>query len=397
MTQAGMEDIELDLTRTTTAPADLVLDLGGGWKQTEVVEQFGLVETGVSPIAPTSAVLPTREEFGVAKLAEELGYNDTLTVGALEDGIRFYQQRTAECCLELGKRLLLLKELSMHGEFKPRVELLGFNYRAAARFMSAARRFTKSDKLSLLISNSHSQSKLLELLVLDDGDLDEIASGGEASGVTLDEIECMTATELRRQLRQYKEGKLSDEKAKPLTDKIASLEKQLENHEKVYEKQQAELEDKDRKLKQLTRTKQPGKEAFSIETMAVREEAHALEYSATTYIKALDALASKTMMDMSPSGDEYALRMESLGIATASLMLVVDALYQKLHASLGDNMPPEMHGKHVLTDLELQRLADCKLMIDHDFAVKAAGRESRRADEYKKPAGRPEGAKNKLK
>lgn len=397
MTQAGMEDIELDLTRTTTAPADLVLDLDGGWKQTEVAEQFGLIETGISPVVPANASLPTREEFGVAKLAEELGYNDVLTVGALEDGIRFYQQRTAECCLELGKRFLLLKELCPSGDFINRLELLGMNKRTAQRFMSAARRFLKSDKLSLLISKSHSQQKLLELLVLDDGDLEEIASGGESSGVTLDEIECMTATELRKQLRQYKEGKLTDEKAKPLNDKIASLEKQLENHEKVFEKQQAELEDKDRKLKQLTKSKQPGKEAFSIETMAVREEAHALEYGATTYIKALDALYSKTALDLSPSGDEYALRLESLGIATASLMLVVDALYQKLHASLGDHMPPEMHGKHVLTDLERKRLADCKLMIDHDFAVKAAGRESRRADEYKKPAGRPEGAKNKAK
>ena len=391
------DELELDLTRAPALSDALVLDLAGGWQQSEVVEQFGLIETGTNLAVAVNSTLPSREDFALAKLAEELGYEDSLTVGALEDGIRFYQQRTAECCLELGKRLLLLKELSMHGEFNNRLALLGFNDRAARRFMSAARRFTKTDKLSVLINKSHSQSKLLELLVLDDGELEDLANGGETSGVTLDEIECMTATELRKQLRRYKDGSLTDEKSKPLTERITSLEKQIANHEKAYEKQQAELEDKDRKLKQLTRSKQPGKEAFSLETMAIREEAHALEYGATTYIKALEALYSKTVMDVTPSGEEYTLRMESLGIAAASLMLGIDTLYQKLHASLGDSMPPEMSGKHVLTDLERQRLADCKLMIDHDFTVKAAGRETRRAEENKKPAGRPQGAGNKSK
>jgi hypothetical protein len=73
-----------------------------------------------------------------ATLAQQLGYEGVLTVGTLEDEIRFYQRRTVEAILETGKRLLLLKEMTPHGEFAQRVEMLGFSDRTAQRFMQAA-------------------------------------------------------------------------------------------------------------------------------------------------------------------------------------------------------------------------------------------------------------------
>ena len=80
--------------------------------------------------ANTLALMETTAAENVMVLAQQLGYDGALSVGALEDGIRFYQQRTSEACLELGKRLVLLKEASLHGEFKPRLELLGIEYTA---------------------------------------------------------------------------------------------------------------------------------------------------------------------------------------------------------------------------------------------------------------------------
>lgn len=387
-----IDDIDLNAPATAQQAAPVDIDF---WKQTQVGDAFGLVATGINPVATTEP-LPSRAEFGVAKLAQELGYSEVLTVGALEDGIRFYQQRTAECCLELGKRLLLLKELVMHGEFKPRIELLGINYRTAARFMSAARRFIKSDKLSLLINASHSQQKLLELLVLDDGDLEEIASGADGAAVALDDIDCMTATELRKKLREYKDSQLPEEQAKPLQDTITNLQKQIGNHEKAYEQQQLKLEDTERKLKQLTQRNKPGKDAFGIETMAVREEAHALHFGADTYIKALEALHQKTALDLTPSSEEYALRMETLGIAAGAILHSAHALYTLAKATLGDALP-DISGQHVLTALEKERLEGCKIMIQHDFETATAGRAARRDDENRRTPGRPEGAKNKLK
>ena len=136
-------------------------------------------------------------------LALSLGYDGSLTVGALEDEIRFYQRRTVEACLELGKRLILLKEITPHGEFKQRIEMLNINERTAQRFISTALKFNKSDNLSVLKAAGN-QSKLLELLVLDDEDIDELSNGGSVNDITLDDIDRMTASELRKKLREYK-------------------------------------------------------------------------------------------------------------------------------------------------------------------------------------------------
>ena len=146
------------------------------------------------------ALLETQAQENVQALALQLGYDGALSVGALEDGIRFYQQRTAEACLELGKRLVLLKEASLHGEFGPRLELLGIDARAAQRFMAAASRFSKA-VTSPLLKVAHSQSKLLELLVLDDEEMAELADGGTVRGMTTDKIASMGVRELRTNLR----------------------------------------------------------------------------------------------------------------------------------------------------------------------------------------------------
>ncbi|MDA3509443.1 DUF3102 domain-containing protein [Acinetobacter junii] len=139
----------------------------------------------------------------VGGLAASLGYEGALTVGALEDEIRFYQQRSVEAVLELGKRLLILKEITPHGEFTKRIEMLGISKRTAQRFMSVVLKFSKTTTLSLL-EKSGSGSKLLELMVLDDDDIDVIDQGGSIGDVNLDSIETMSVRELKKALRDAK-------------------------------------------------------------------------------------------------------------------------------------------------------------------------------------------------
>ena len=142
-------------------------------------------------------------------LALQLGYDGSLTVGALEDEIRFYQRRTAEAAVELGKRMLLLKELTPHGEFQQRVELLGFSYRMAAKFMSATLKFSKGSKSefsSLLSANGMTQTKMLELVTLDDSEIEALERGEAARGITLDDIDCMSASELKAALRKAQDA-----------------------------------------------------------------------------------------------------------------------------------------------------------------------------------------------
>ena len=139
----------------------------------------------------------------LGNLALSLGYEGALTVGALEDEIRFYQQRSVEAVLELGKRLLILKEITPHGEFTKRIEMLGISKRTAQRFMSVVLKFSKTTSMSLL-EKSGNGTKLLELMVLDDDDIDVIDQGGSIGDVSLDTIETMSVRELKKALRDAK-------------------------------------------------------------------------------------------------------------------------------------------------------------------------------------------------
>ncbi len=161
-------------------------------------------------------------------LAVQFGYEGSLTVGAVEDEIRHYQRRTAEACFELGKRLLILKELTPHGEFKQRLDLLGIEYPAANRFMAISQKFSNVATLQLL-KVSGTQSKLLELLVLDDGEIAELGAGETVRGVDLDKIETMSVRELKAALREaHEDAKATDKVLGLASTKNHALEKELE-------------------------------------------------------------------------------------------------------------------------------------------------------------------------
>ena len=138
-----------------------------------------------------------QHEAELNQLAHSLGYQGSLTVGGLEDEIRFYQRRSVEALLECGKRLVLLKKITAHGEFEDRVEMLGFSVRTARRFMQAAAKITKSANLAVLSTQVKSASAFLELVTHDDdADLERLAE--------LDDIDRMSASQLRDALRDIK-------------------------------------------------------------------------------------------------------------------------------------------------------------------------------------------------
>ena len=176
-------------------------------------------------------------------LALQLGYEGTLTVGALEDEIRFYQQRSVEACLELGKRLLILKEITPRGDFEKRVDLLGFSPRMAQKFMSAVLKFSKTNSTSLL-QKAGTQTKLLELVTLDDDDINVIEAGGSIGDVNLDSIETMSVRELKKALRDAKaDGEAKDQLIAKKTEKLNELDMQvtkLSNPAAIKKREQTE-------------------------------------------------------------------------------------------------------------------------------------------------------------
>jgi len=166
------------------------------------------------------------QKLGV--LATQLGYQGVLTVGAIEDEIRFYQQRTVEACMELGKRLLILKEMTAHGEFNKRMEMLNFTPRMAQKFMSAVLKFSKTNSNSLL-QKAGNQTKLLELLALDDDDIDVIEQGGSIGEVSLDTIETMSVRELKKALRDAKKDIEAEKQNNQIKDQIIQKKDQKMN------------------------------------------------------------------------------------------------------------------------------------------------------------------------
>ena len=182
------------MTRGRKAAAPVTIDTTG--------QEVGHDDARQALVAADQLVTLQTEAAGNAlALAKQIGYEGSLTAGSLEDEIRFFQRRTAEACLEMGKRLLLLKEITPHGEFQQRLELLQIDHTMAKRFMTAAVKFAKGASTHLLKA-ANSQTKMLELLVLDDEEVQALEAGESARGITLDKIECMSTRELRAALRK---------------------------------------------------------------------------------------------------------------------------------------------------------------------------------------------------
>ncbi len=180
-------------------------------------KELAINEGAVRADFATIAALGAQEQERVTALAHQIGYEGSLTVGALEDEIRFYQRRTVEAILETGKRLLLLKELTPHGEFVKRSELLGFHIKTAQRFMQAALKTAKSDKLSFLSTQVKNGSAFLELVTHDEDEIKAIEG--------MDDFDRLSASQLRAALREAKAEKEAVDQLVETKNKIIDRQK----------------------------------------------------------------------------------------------------------------------------------------------------------------------------
>lgn len=196
---------------------------------TDVVNTEALL--AASSAATQVVLMEQQHTREVAALAVQIGYDGRLEIGAIEDRIRSHMRRTVEECLELGKCLLLLKEMSAHGEFTKRLDLFGIHERVARRLMGATLKFSKTDSKSVLMA-AGSQSKLLELVVLDDAEVEQLNRGDTVAGLTLDAIESMSTTELRAALRDHKQQ--LEAKDKVLADRNQKLQAAEERLHRPY-------------------------------------------------------------------------------------------------------------------------------------------------------------------
>ncbi len=151
---------------------------------------------------------------------------------------RFLLKNSAEAMLEAGKRLIVLKEHEPHGEFLRIVEeRLGMARQVAHRMMQASVKFLDPKRPNVSALSNLGKTKLYELMVLDDEELEELAEGGTVAGVDKDDIERMTSRELRAALRDLKAESRAEIEAKSASlasrdARITELEEKLHRQKK---------------------------------------------------------------------------------------------------------------------------------------------------------------------
>lgn len=107
-------------------------------------------------------------------------------------------RRTAPEVIEIGKRLILLKEVTAHGDWAGAVESVGVSRRLAEKMMRIARRFTNLQNLVRVVTE---QSRLFEVERLDDKELVALDAGKTVRGLNLETIENLTVAGIRRALK----------------------------------------------------------------------------------------------------------------------------------------------------------------------------------------------------
>lgn len=166
-----------------------------------------------------------QRETTVRAVAQQLGYQlpaDCTDPDLIQRDISANMRRSVEACLEVGRGLAVLKAACEHGHFVNRLESLGIEPRVAQKFMASAVRFSKATTSSLLKA-AGSESKLFEMLVMDDDQIDELVQTGQTGELHLDDVATMSVRELRAALREAKAD--ADAQAKVRSDLHAKLDK----------------------------------------------------------------------------------------------------------------------------------------------------------------------------
>ena len=115
----------------------------------------------------------------------------------LTTGIHFYLREMGQNVIEIGKRLILAKELVPHGEWMSWLDdNFGLKYRMAANFMAVAERFAN------VHSNAHlNQTQMIQMLVLPVGEEEKFIAELAAEGLIVAEMSVKT---LRAEIQKYK-------------------------------------------------------------------------------------------------------------------------------------------------------------------------------------------------
>jgi hypothetical protein len=167
------------------------------------------------------ALATAQQNSAVRAIALQMGYQlpaDCTDPDLIQRDISANMRRSVEACLEVGKGLCVLKEACAHGNFMARLDVLGIEPRVAQRFMASASRFSKAVSTPLLKAIGN-QTKLFEMLLLDDTQIEELELTGQTGELALDDVATMSVKELRAAVREVRKEKTAVDKVLELKNK----------------------------------------------------------------------------------------------------------------------------------------------------------------------------------
>lgn len=168
------------------------------------------------------ALATAQQDSAVRAVALQMGYAlpaDCTDPDLIQRDISANMRRSVEACLEVGKGLRVLKEACAHGNFMARLDVLNIDVDVAGKFMRAAGKFSKSSTSTTLTKAINSQSKLFEMLLLDDEQIQELELTGQTGELALDDVATMSVKELRAAVREVRKDKTAVEKVLELKNK----------------------------------------------------------------------------------------------------------------------------------------------------------------------------------
>lgn len=207
-------------------------------KPTEIIEATPLPVAQLQEVQQLGSIALDVQQAHVRAIAAQVGYQlpgDMIDPDLIQRDIAANMRRSVEACLEVGRGLKVLKAACEHGQFIARLDVLGLERNVAARFMSAASKFSNAPTSAHLIKAIGTQSKLLEMLVLDDDQIEELELIGQTGELKLDDIATMSVKELRKSLREARETaadkdrvlETRNEKINELDEKLIRTERQM--------------------------------------------------------------------------------------------------------------------------------------------------------------------------
>lgn len=177
-------------------------------KAAPVVELDRGALAAASAAATELTLIENQASARVLAVAARVGYQlmgDIVDPDLIQRDVAANMRRSVEACLEVGRGLCVLKEVCGYGNFMARLDVLGIDPRVGQRFMASAFKFSNA-ATSPLLKAAGGQSKLFELLVLDDEQIEELSLTGQTGELDLDDVATMGVRELRQALREAREG-----------------------------------------------------------------------------------------------------------------------------------------------------------------------------------------------